>query len=102
MIMMAFKEGLKVRYSSKYLSVSEVPPPEVEIEADDHDADDDMDAPEDLPIIDLSSDDDDDGEEPEYEPGYGGWIDEGDEFEDDQEEICTTTEIGTQTPTLPL
>ncbi|GMN55704.1 hypothetical protein TIFTF001_024826 [Ficus carica] len=26
-------------------------------------------------------------EEPEHGPGYGGWIDEGDEFEDDPEEI---------------
>ncbi|GMN46163.1 hypothetical protein TIFTF001_015342 [Ficus carica] len=67
--------------------LQEVPAPEVDIEADDPDTDDDMDAPEDPPIIDISSDDEDDGEEPEYEPGYGGWIDEGDEFEDDPEEI---------------
>ncbi|GMN65166.1 hypothetical protein TIFTF001_034239 [Ficus carica] len=57
------------------------------MEADDHDANDDMDAPEDPPIIDISSDDEDDGEEPEYEPGYEGWLDNGDEFEDDPEEI---------------
>ncbi|GMN19905.1 hypothetical protein TIFTF001_045255 [Ficus carica] len=67
--------------------LQEVPAPEVDIEADDPDTDDDMDAPEDPLIIDISSDDEDDGEEPEYEPGYGGWIDEGDEFEDDPEEI---------------
>ncbi|GMN59402.1 hypothetical protein TIFTF001_028498 [Ficus carica] len=67
--------------------LQEVLAPEDEIEADDHDVDYDMDAPEDPPIIDISSDDEDDGEEPEYEPGYGGWIDEGDEFEDDPDEI---------------
>ncbi|GMN56028.1 hypothetical protein TIFTF001_025147 [Ficus carica] len=49
--------------------LQEVPAPEVDIEADDPDTDDDMDAPEDPPIIDISSDDEDDGEEPEYEPG---------------------------------
>ncbi|GMN47188.1 hypothetical protein TIFTF001_016374 [Ficus carica] len=56
--------------------LQEVPAPEVEIEADDHDADDDMDAPEDQlkdpPIVDISSDEEDDGEEPEYELRYGG------------------------------
>ncbi|GMN27760.1 hypothetical protein TIFTF001_044157 [Ficus carica] len=67
--------------------LQEVPALEVDIEADDPNTDDDMDAPEDPPIIDISSDDEDDGEEPEYEPGYGGRIDEGDEFEDDPEEI---------------
>ncbi|GMN23448.1 hypothetical protein TIFTF001_043684 [Ficus carica] len=67
--------------------LQEVPAPEVDIVADDPDTDDDMDAPEDPPIIDISSDDEDDGEEPEYEPEYGGWIDKGDEFEDDPEEI---------------
>ncbi|GMN33052.1 hypothetical protein TIFTF001_048242 [Ficus carica] len=73
--------------------VHEVPAQEagIEVEADDQDAADNMDAPEDLPedppIIDISSDDEDDGDEPEHEPGYGGWLDEGDEFEDDPEEI---------------
>ncbi|GMN20468.1 hypothetical protein TIFTF001_045340 [Ficus carica] len=67
--------------------LQEVHAPEVDIEADDSDTDDDMDQPEDPPIIDISSDDEDDREEPEYEPGYGGWIDEGDEFEDDLEEF---------------
>ncbi|GMN25919.1 hypothetical protein TIFTF001_046002 [Ficus carica] len=68
--------------------VYEVPAQEVgiEVEADDQDAADNMDAPEDQPedppIIDISSDDEDDGEEPDHEPGYGGWLDE-----DDPEEI---------------
>ncbi|GMN66548.1 hypothetical protein TIFTF001_035615 [Ficus carica] len=42
---------------------------------------------EDPPIIDISSDDEDDGEEPEHDPRYGGWLDEGDDFEDDPEEV---------------
>ncbi|GMN27883.1 hypothetical protein TIFTF001_046184 [Ficus carica] len=73
--------------------VQEIPVPEaeveVEVEADDQDAADDIvaleDQPEDPPVIDISSDDKDDGEE--HEPGYGGWLDEIDEFEDDPEEI---------------
>ncbi|GMN20946.1 hypothetical protein TIFTF001_043206 [Ficus carica] len=80
------------------IPVQEIPAQEagIEVEADDQDDQDaatDMDAPEDPhedpPIIDISSDDDDedDDEEPEHEPGYGGWLDEGDEFEDDLEEI---------------
>ncbi|GMN60508.1 hypothetical protein TIFTF001_029595 [Ficus carica] len=72
--------------------VQEIPAHEAEFEAeaDDQDADDDMDAPEDPPedppIIVISSDDEDDDEEPEHEPGYGGWLDEGDDFKDDPEE----------------
>ncbi|GMN18761.1 hypothetical protein TIFTF001_046836 [Ficus carica] len=45
------------------------------------------DPPEDPPIIVISSDDEDDEEEPEHEPGFGGWLDEGDDFEEDPEEI---------------
>ncbi|GMN70244.1 hypothetical protein TIFTF001_039286 [Ficus carica] len=73
--------------------VQEVPAHEAEfeVEADDQDAADDMDAPEDPPedppIIDISSDDEDDDEELEHEPGYGGWLDEGDDFEEDPEVI---------------
>ncbi|GMN51161.1 hypothetical protein TIFTF001_020311 [Ficus carica] len=66
-----------------------VPETEVEVKADDQDAADDIvapeDQPEDPPVIDISSDDEDDGEE--HEPGYGGWLDEIDEFEDNPEEI---------------
>ncbi|GMN68211.1 hypothetical protein TIFTF001_037288 [Ficus carica] len=75
------------------IPVQEVPAQEagIGVEADDQDAADDMDAPEDQPedppIIDISSDDEDDGEEQEHEPGYGGWLDEGDDFEDDPEEV---------------
>ncbi|GMN35165.1 hypothetical protein TIFTF001_042181 [Ficus carica] len=74
------------------IPVQEVPAQkaEFEVEADDQDAADDVDAledpPEDPPIIDISSDDDDDeddDEEPEQEPRYGGWLDEGDDFEED-------------------
>ncbi|GMN28858.1 hypothetical protein TIFTF001_041237 [Ficus carica] len=46
-----------------------------------------MDAPEDPPIIVISSDDEDDDEEPDHEPGFVGWPDEGDDFEEDPEEI---------------
>jgi hypothetical protein len=62
---------------------------EIEAEADDYDGDDEMDAPEDPiedpPIIILSSDDEE--EEPEHEPEFVGWLDEGDDFEEDPEEI---------------
>ncbi|GMN30047.1 hypothetical protein TIFTF001_044408 [Ficus carica] len=65
------------------------PEADVEVEADDQDAADDIvapeDQPEDPPVIDFSSDDEEDREE--HEPGYGGWLDEADEFEDDLEEI---------------
>ena len=72
--------------------LQEVPAPEaeVEVEADDQDAADDIvapeDQPEDPPVIDISSDDEDDREE--HEPGYEGWLDEEmEDFEDDPEEI---------------
>ncbi|GMN20507.1 hypothetical protein TIFTF001_047120 [Ficus carica] len=69
--------------------VQEIPVQEAEIEAeaDDQDAAEDMDAPKDPPIIVISSDDEDDEEEPEHELGFGGWLDEGDDFEEDPEEI---------------
>ncbi|GMN19970.1 hypothetical protein TIFTF001_048683 [Ficus carica] len=57
--------------------------PVQEAEDDGYDADEDMDAPEDPPIIVISSDDEDDDEE----PGFIGWPDEGDDFEEDPEEI---------------
>jgi hypothetical protein len=64
--------------------------PVQEAEDDGYDADEDMDAPEDQPedppIIVISSDDEDDEEEPDHEPGFGGWLDEGDDFEEDPEE----------------
>ncbi|GMN62288.1 hypothetical protein TIFTF001_031363 [Ficus carica] len=67
----------------------EVPAHEAEDQMDAQDAADDLvtpeDQPEDPPVIDISSDDEDDGEE--HEPGYGGWLDEGDEFDVDPEEI---------------
>ncbi|GMN68501.1 hypothetical protein TIFTF001_037557 [Ficus carica] len=58
-----------------------------EAEDDGYDGDEDMDAPEDPPIIVISSDDEDDDEEPDHEPGFVGWPDEGDDFEEDPEEI---------------
>ncbi|GMN68990.1 hypothetical protein TIFTF001_038039 [Ficus carica] len=61
--------------------------PVQEAEDDGYDADEDMDAPEDPPVIVISSDDEDEEEEPEHEPGFGGWLDEGDDFEEDPEEI---------------
>ncbi|GMN21760.1 hypothetical protein TIFTF001_045558 [Ficus carica] len=61
--------------------------PVQEAEDDGYDADEDMDAPEDPPIIVISSDDEDDDEEPDHEPGLVGWPDEGDDFEEDPEEI---------------
>ncbi|GMN19641.1 hypothetical protein TIFTF001_042901 [Ficus carica] len=61
--------------------------PVQEAEDDGYDADEDMDAPEDPPIIVISSDDEDDYEEPDHEPGFVGWPDEGDDFEEDPEEI---------------
>ncbi|GMN21620.1 hypothetical protein TIFTF001_045522 [Ficus carica] len=57
--------------------------PVQEAEDDGYDADEDMDAPEDPPIIVISSDDEDDDEE----PGFIGWPDKGDDFEEDPEEI---------------
>ncbi|GMN30849.1 hypothetical protein TIFTF001_048047 [Ficus carica] len=65
------------------------PEPEAEIEAEASDDDMDIleDQPEDPPIIVISSDDEDDDEEPEHEPGFGGWLDEGDDLEEDPEEI---------------
>ncbi|GMN28563.1 hypothetical protein TIFTF001_049461 [Ficus carica] len=64
-------------------------PPEVEIEANDYDADDDMDAPEDQPedppIIDISSNDEDEDMEPE--PESGDWVEDADDLDDDPEEI---------------
>ncbi|GMN26871.1 hypothetical protein TIFTF001_047839 [Ficus carica] len=54
-------------------------------EANDYDADDDMDAPEDPPIIDISNDDEDEDMEPE--PESGDWIEDADNLDDDPEEI---------------
>nr|GMN26847.1 hypothetical protein TIFTF001_047837 [Ficus carica] len=65
--------------------LQKVPTPEVEIEANDYDADDDMDAPEDPPIIDISNDDEDEDMEPE--PESGDWIEDADNLDDDPEEI---------------
>ncbi|GMN65836.1 hypothetical protein TIFTF001_034905 [Ficus carica] len=69
--------------------LQKVPTPEVEIEANDYDADDDMDAPEDQPedppIIDISSDDEDEDMEPE--PESGDWVEDADDLNDDPEEI---------------
>nr|GMN28183.1 hypothetical protein TIFTF001_044208 [Ficus carica] len=60
---------------------------EFEAEASDDDMDVPEDQPEDPPIIVISSDDEDNDEEPEHEPGFVGWLDEGDDFEEDPEEI---------------
>ncbi|GMN30880.1 hypothetical protein TIFTF001_042693 [Ficus carica] len=61
----------------------------VEAEADDQDAADDIDAPEDQPedppIIDISSNDEDDDMEPAPEPG--DWVEDVDDLDDDPEEI---------------
>ncbi|GMN75392.1 hypothetical protein TIFTF001_056517 [Ficus carica] len=69
--------------------LQKIPTPEVEIEANDYDADDDMDAPEDQPedppIIDISSDDEDEDMEPE--PESGDWVEDADDLDDDPEEI---------------
>jgi hypothetical protein len=62
--------------------------PVQEADDDGYDADEDMDAPEDPPIIVISSDEeDDDDDEPDHEPAFVGWLDEGDDFEEDPEEI---------------
>ncbi|GMN26814.1 hypothetical protein TIFTF001_044040 [Ficus carica] len=60
---------------------------EMEAEASDDEMDAPEDQPDDPPIIVISSDDEDDDEEPEHEPGFGGWLDKGDDFEEDPEEI---------------
>ena len=65
-----------------------IPVDPVEEDDDDgYDADDDMDAPEDPPIIVISSDEEDDDDEPDHEPAFVGWPDEGDDFEEDPVEI---------------
>ncbi|GMN70565.1 hypothetical protein TIFTF001_039607 [Ficus carica] len=69
--------------------VVELQVPVDDAEANDYDADDDMDAPEDQPedppIIDISSDDEDEDMEPE--PVSGDWVKDADDLDDDPEEI---------------
>ncbi|GMN70260.1 hypothetical protein TIFTF001_039304 [Ficus carica] len=74
-------------YPDDLMAADHVQEAEIEAEASDDEMDVPEDEPEDPPIIVISSDDEDDDEEPEHEPGSGGWLDEGDDFEEDPEEI---------------
>ena len=67
------------------MAADQVQEAEMEAEADDDEMDVYEAQPEDPPIIVISSDDEDD--DAEHEPGFVGWLDEGDEFEDDPEEF---------------
>ncbi|GMN23336.1 hypothetical protein TIFTF001_043669 [Ficus carica] len=69
------------------MAADQVQEAEMEAEASDDEMDVHEDQPEDPPIIVISSDDEDDDDEPEHELGFGGWLDEGDDFEEDPEEI---------------
>ncbi|GMN70123.1 hypothetical protein TIFTF001_039168 [Ficus carica] len=74
-------------YPDDLMAADHVQEAEIEAEASDDEMDVPEDQPDDPPIIIISSDDEDDDDEPEHEPGFGGWLDEGDDFEEDPEEI---------------